>query len=271
MATQTRRCFLSLAGSASVAAVAGLAAPTSALAAFDQTMPRTDDLLPTACIDSDHARIRDLAARLSVDPADPRTSAVAIHDYVRDQVPFGFAPAFYDQKASEALRAGLGFCNTKSTLFVALLRAAGIPARQYFVDIDRRILNGLIDPGTPYVDHSYTELWLNGRWTSVDSYIVDRPLFYKAKQRLEQDGSEIGYGIHIDGTVDWHGTNDAFSQFVRHGRIPSLSTRDHGVHADVQAFYAASESWNELGFVGRLFFPIAAGSANRAIDRVRAG
>jgi transglutaminase-like putative cysteine protease len=42
--------------------------------------------------------------------------------------------------ASAVIRAGVGFCNPKSTLFVALLRGAGIPARQHMVSINMNVL-----------------------------------------------------------------------------------------------------------------------------------
>ena len=117
----------------------------------------------TEYIDHEHPEIRKLVRRLTANAADDRKRAVAIHDFVRDEIRFGFSGDFYDQRASAVLAGGRRFCNTKSTLFVALLRAAGIPARQRFVDIDADILHGLVDTGGAYVDHSYAEVYLPER------------------------------------------------------------------------------------------------------------
>ena len=52
-----------------------------------------------------------------------------IFHYVRDGIQFGF-PSKWDQvKASETLQYGIGYCNTKATLFNALCRAIDVPSR----------------------------------------------------------------------------------------------------------------------------------------------
>ena len=156
---------------------------TTALIVPYTATAKVEYMNPTHYIDSDHPAIVDAVHTNTAGARDAREKAVRIHDFVRDQVRFGWAPSLYDQKASDVLAAGAGFCNTKSTLFVALLRAAGIPARQHFVNIHAGILDGFIYPGTPYVDHSFAEVWLAGTWWQVDSYIVDRQLMTHAQAR----------------------------------------------------------------------------------------
>lgn len=159
---------------------------------------------PTVAIDADAPSIRAQAARLTADARTDRERAVAIHDFVRDEVKFGWQAAFYESRASAVLAARIGFCNTKSTLFVALLRAAGIPARVRFVDLDAGLLRGIVRPGTPYVDHAFTEVYLDGRWIRTDSSIVDRELFDAAHRRLTAEGRLLGYGIHRHDRVGRH-------------------------------------------------------------------
>ena len=48
-------------------------------------------------------------------------------------------------RASEVLRAKVGYCNTKATLFIALLRAAGVPARQHFVDLRNVLISDFLN------------------------------------------------------------------------------------------------------------------------------
>ncbi|MGL4404755.1 MAG: transglutaminase-like domain-containing protein, partial [Notoacmeibacter sp.] len=128
-----------------------------------------DPLAPTALIDSDHAKIVGLAQRLAPNELPKLEKVKRIFVFVRDEIKFGFGPRFYEHTASEVAEMRLGYCNTKGTLMVALLRAAGIPARQVFVDIDAQILRGIVDPGTLFVDHSYVELLLDDVWLATDA------------------------------------------------------------------------------------------------------
>jgi transglutaminase-like putative cysteine protease len=229
----------------------------------------TTFLKPTRYINSDHPEIIAASRRLTSGLADDRAKAVAIFKFVRDTIRFGFAAGFYDQTASEVLERGIGFCNTKSTLFVALLRAAGIPARQVFVDIDARILAGLLDTGTTYVDHSYTEVRIGERWVAIDAYIVDPPLFRAAKARLAAEGRTLGYGVHANGTNTWNGAAPSFSQFNDDGAV-KLKTRSAQIYADVGAFYAKHPNpWNKLSWPIRQAFGLLTASANMQADALR--
>lgn len=227
-------------------------------------------LTRTALVDSDHPAVMTMTQRVIAGADTPRTQAIAIHDYVRDAIRFGWAPAFYAQRASEVLASGVGYCNTKSTLFVAMLRAAGIPARQHFVSLRADILHGLLSPGTRYVDHSYTEVHLEGRWWRVDSYIVDLPLAVRARDRLAREGRLLGYGMHRHGVSHWDGRSDAFSQFVDDGAVAGLSDSDYGIHPDVAAFYAAGLGVNRLSGSMQWAFRWFAAPANRRIEQLRA-
>ncbi|KAJ0390322.1 hypothetical protein ATCC90586_011542 [Pythium insidiosum] len=164
---------------------------------------------------------------------------------------------------------GRGFCNTQSTLFTALLRAAGIPARIHFVTIDAEILHGLNIPG-PYVDHSFTEVFLDGRWVATDSYIADSSFFHNGLKRLEREGREMGYGLHRRGTIAWDGSTDAFSQYLHSVERP-ISSRDFGVFADYKDFYARCDGTCSGGWAPYLLMPFVSPSINAAIDSIRSG
>ena len=64
--------------------------------------------------------------------------------YVRDGIKFGFPPKWDIVKASETMGYGVGYCNTKATLFVALCKAAGIHARVHCALIDINIMRGIL-------------------------------------------------------------------------------------------------------------------------------
>lgn len=226
-------------------------------------------LAATALIDSDADPIRDASRQLTADRSGQRERALAIFRFVRDEIRFGFNAGFYEMKASDVLAARRGFCNNQSTLFVALLRAAGIRARSVFVDLRADILSGVVDPGTPYVDHSFVEVDLPGGWVATDAYIVDPALHRAASARLREEGRLMGYGVHANGRPDWNGRDPSFVQFVDDGS-QTITSRRYGVHADVEAFYKAHpEAWNRLTLPARLIFPFAAMAANRSLDRLR--
>ncbi|MEM9290521.1 MAG: transglutaminase-like domain-containing protein [Acidobacteriota bacterium] len=227
-------------------------------------------LAPTSQIDCDHPSIQRLAQQLGGKATGARQKAVAIHRFVRDEIAFGWAPEFYQQRASETLATGRGYCNTKGPLFVALLRASGIPARLRFIELRSEVLGGLVDTGGPYVDHAYTEVWLEGSWVSVDSYVVDRSLAEAARQRLESTGTLLGYGIHRNGVSEWDGLGDSFVQFVDDGSVPGLSNREYGLFSDVESFYRQEPSaHNRKTWISSLALRVFLPSANRRIAKLR--
>lgn len=228
-----------------------------------------DFLQSTKYVDSNHPAIIAAVRKAIGSEKEDTKKAIKIHDFVRDEIVFGWSSAFYDQSASQVLISGTGFCNTKGTLFTAMLRAAGIPARQHFVNIDAEIVSDFISPGTRYVDHSYTEVYLDDMWLKVDSYIVDSVLFQSAKTLLKSENRGIGYGVHQNGNHEWNGKEDSFVQYVDDGLLPDLSNRSFGIYSDVGAFYASGNAINELGVFGRLFFSGARILANRKIEQLR--
>lgn len=195
-----------------------------------------------------------------------RDTAVNIHNFVRDTVRFGWRSKFYAMTAAQVMDAGVGYCNTKSTLFVALLRGAGIPARQRFVSINADILEPFVKLPQPYVDHSYSEVWLDDRWLRVDSYIPDPELFARAQARLAAEQRVMGYGVHRLGVNAWDGQSDAFAQFVRSDEAP-ITDRSYGVYRDTAAFYAQAERGEKLSGVRRFVLPIAIRFSDGAVRR----
>lgn len=227
-----------------------------------------DYLEATAKIDHRNAGLRAVARRVG-DAATAREAAVRLHDFVRDEIRFGFCAAMYDQSASQVLKAGIGYGLTKSTLFVALLRALGIPARQHFVDVSAEILHGVMALRTPFTDHCYVEVLLDEGWVRVDSFIVDLPLAEAARARLRREGRVIGYGVHIDGVSAWDGRRDAFCQFVDNGAVEEFSATDLGLYRDIDEFHEKADGWNRLGLLARLFMPAFVSAANSRCEALR--
>jgi transglutaminase-like putative cysteine protease len=232
--------------------------------------PGSEHVAPTALIDCGHPAILKLADQLTAQAKTQREKAIRIHDAVRDRIRFGLDPRFYNMKASEVLASGVGFCNTKTTLFCALLRAQEIPTRVRFVDLSASVLRGLFSSGTDTVDHAISEVFIEGAWRSVDSYVVDKPLEAAARRLLQKEVASVGYGIHLAGQSDWDGLSSNFIQAVPAPAAPGHIVSELGYFEDAEDFYKrAPNPRNRLSVVNSLFIRFGAASINKNIDAVR--
>lgn len=210
-----------------------------------------------------------------VDPsASERDNAVALHDYVREHVKFGFNDLFDAGDPEYTLAFGVGHCIPKTRLMAAVLRSAGYETHQHFVVLPKDILRGAIPAGRYWmipreISHSYLEVQIEGVWRSVDTYIIDTPLLVGAQERLAAEGRRLGYGVRVDSVNDWDGSTDAFSQFD-----PDMMIEDHGRIEDIDAFFADRRYRNRvLGVSFNTMFKLmgrrGVAPINAAIDDIR--
>ncbi len=127
-------------------------------------------------------------------------------------------PANY--RASSVLAAGRGFCIGKSALLAAGARTIGVPARVGYADVRNHLtsrrLYDLVKTDT-FMWHSYTELYLSGRWIKATP-AFDRALCERAGLKpLDFDGD----------------TDSLFQPFDQAGRRHMEYLRDRGTFADV--------------------------------------
>jgi hypothetical protein len=226
-------------------------------------------LAATRLCDSAHASVRAVAERVTDGARDDAAKAVAIHDFVRDRIPFGWAREFDEQTASAVLATGRGFCITKATLLLALLRAAGVPSRVQFVALDRDVLHGLVRPPSRYVDHCYAEAFVDGRWRATDSYIVDPPLFAAAVARCRAENRPIGYGVHASGSCEWNARDASFSQCADSPATPRLCTARYGAFGDLDDFRGSGHATNPTHWAGRLMLRAFTAPADRRVRVLR--
>ena len=124
---------------------AGLKIPTSA-----QSKKLRKFLSPSPYIESTDKRITELAQQIGDDNDDAWTQVRAVFDWVKENVEYKFDTQI--KSCLTALDDGVGDCEEMSSLFIAICRAKGIPARAVWV------------PG-----HTYPEFYLvdaagNGYW-----------------------------------------------------------------------------------------------------------
>jgi len=130
-------------------------------------------------------------------------------------------------------------------------------------------LKGIVSLPFPWIDHALTEIWIDDRWVRTDSYIVDAPLLASVRARLINEGSDMGYGVHRDGTNDWDGRSDCFIQWVTDGHEDGISQRQPAPYPDLNTFNTLGHPRHRLGPVGRLAYRAFTARANRRTDELR--
>jgi len=231
-------------------------------------------LISNRIIDCDSPIVRNAAQEITAGLKSDREKAVAIYQFVRDRIKFGFAPKMDHAPASLTIRKGVGHCQPCTFVFVALLRATGIPARIHFVVVPLPVMRYVLSESqyastTTGLTHGYTEVHLDDAWMGLDSYIIDPPLYQGAMDRLKSDSLEMGYGIDARGVNDWDGQGPSFVQFVHDGELSA--DINCGVYADPTLFYRSDRYLNRMSAVETLLYPLVRGAINKKIERIRSG
>jgi transglutaminase-like putative cysteine protease len=206
--------------------------------------------------------------------ANEREKAIAIHDYVRENVKFGFNKYFDAAEPDYTLACGVGHCNAKGRLMVALFQATGLESYQHFVVIPKDILIDAFPPSRRWMlpaelSHAYVEVKVEGAWCAIDSYSVDTPLLKAAQARLAQEGRSLGYGTRVDATNVWDGRSNAFSQFEQ-----GMVVEDHGRIDDLEAYFRDRTYRNHMfgmrfNTISRLMGDFYLPAINTHIERIR--
>lgn len=144
----------------------------------------------------------------------------SIYNFVRDDIAFGYN---VDDtiSASEVLNDGYGQCNTKGTLFMALLRAVGISCRIHGFTIDKKLqkgaMTGIIYMMAPQsIIHSWVEIQYKEHWYNIEGFILDIEYLKKLQEKFsDYKTSFCGYGAATDNfqnpQIEWN-TNDTYIQ-----------------------------------------------------------
>lgn len=128
------------------------------------TSPTDDDLAPNSLIQSDDARIVQMAKSVAPNETDPWKIAVALESFVRGTIKQkNFSQAF--ASAAEVAQSKEGDCTEHAVLLAALCRARKIPARGAM---------GLVyyPQGNGFAYHMWTEVWIHDRWVPLDATLA---------------------------------------------------------------------------------------------------
>lgn len=225
-------------------------------------------LRPTALLDFDHPRIREILDVRDWTTLTEHERIGAVYDYVRDQIPFGYNRSD-DLRASDVVADGYGQCNTKTTLLMALLRGSGIGCRFHGGTIDKKLQHGvMVRPlywfAPASIIHTWAEVFVEGRWVAMEGVILDRPYLNGVRVRTGCAGPLLGYAVGTDNLADppveWRGTDTLIQA--------TGINQDFGIYDDPDAFYR-SHGVNARGLKGWLYSQVMRKAMNRRVARIR--
>ena len=165
----------------------------------------------------------EFARRASAGSGDDVSLAVKLYYAVRDEIlydPYYAGDERRYFRASDCLRAKRGFCIPKAALLAAAARSIGILARVAYADVRNHLsTKKLLElmGGDLFIWHSFTELYLEGRWVKAT------PAFNLSLCQR--------FGVH---PLEFDGRHDSlFHEFDREGRRHMEYVRERGHYPDV--------------------------------------
>src|SRR5665647_1478457 len=124
-------------------------------------------------VDSDNPQVIAFAKQTTEGAVDPLAAVLRLYATVRDSIIYDPYVNFADPnnyRASGALAAGRAFCIGKSALLAASARVIGVPARVGYADVRNHLTSPRLYEKIKtdiFLWHSYTELYLSGRWVKA--------------------------------------------------------------------------------------------------------
>jgi hypothetical protein len=157
--------------------------------------------------------------------------AKSIFYYARDNIRFALLGSGVDIRASKTARMGYGDCGSKTNFHMALLRAAGIPARMRGIMAEFSVLKGIIPGFISYLSerffeedfHFWPECYLAGSWVACEA-LFDKELYEGALRLGLFTRDQIP-------SIDWDSENDLVL-------LGEWKTRDLGYKPSADAWMA---------------------------------
>ena len=232
-------------------------------------MEKTGLLKKTKLLDYDDCLIQSLIYERGWRDLPEYDAIGAVYHFVKDEILFGYNRCD-TLTASEVLSDGIGQCNTKSTLLMALLRALGIPCRLHGFtvskDFQKGATSGIVSFLAPSeIVHTWVEVLFQNRWIVLEGVIIDDGFLQSIKQMYrETKGIFRMYAIAVDDfpnlAVDWTG-KDTFIQ-------SKAIVKDFGIFPDPDSFF--SKHSQNLGILRTFLYEhIGCKKMTRNINRLR--
>lgn len=136
----------------------------------------------------------------------------AIYEFVQNEILLGFN-AYDTLTAVQVLNEGIGQCNTKATLLMALLRSVDIPCRLHAFDVTKDFQQGvtskLIHKLAPdMILHTWVEVYYKDEWIALEGVILDKQYLAAIQMKFSQhQGLFKKYAIAVHDLkhvcIDW--------------------------------------------------------------------
>lgn len=228
-------------------------------------------LSQTHMLDYDNYKIQELIRKRGWRELPEFERIRSIYNFIRDEIRFGYN---VDDSipASKVLKDGYGQCNTKGTLFMALLRAVGIPCRVHGFTIRKELqegaMTGFVYKQAPKnIFHSWVEVYLEGKWYELEAFIIDKDYLGKLQQKNSNcTGAFCKYGVGVEDfknpVIDFNRNNT----YIQSTGI----NQDFGIYDSTDALL--KEHHQEMGFIKKLAFRYyGRHMMNRNVKRIRGG
>lgn len=162
-----------------------------------------------------------------------------IYDYVQNNILLGYNKCD-NLTATQVLAEGIGQCNTKATLLMALLRAVGVPCRLHGAKVTKVFQCGLMPKimarlAPPLIVHTWVEVCYNGEWLCLEGVITDKAFIAGLRQMFPNyKGEFFDYAVAVNDfsnlQIDWRGESTAMQQ--------QAVKEDLGVYDSPDEFYS---------------------------------
>lgn len=144
-----------------------------------------------------------------------------IYRFVQNEIALGYNECD-TLTAAQVLAEGIGQCNTKATLLMALLRAVGIPCRLHAATVIKDFQRSLMPKimakfAPPFIVHTWTEALYDGEWLCLEGVIADKPYIAGLKRMFPRHkGAFADYAVAVKDfdnlQIDWEGKDTAVQQ-----------------------------------------------------------
>ena len=228
-------------------------------------------LSQTHMLDYDNYKIQELIRKRGWRELPEFERIRSIYNFIRDEIRFGYN---VDDSipASKVLKDGYGQCNTKGTLFMALLRAVGVPCRVHGFTIRKELqegaMTGFVYKQAPKnIFHSWVEVYLEGKWYELEAFIIDKDYLGKLQQKNSNcTGAFCKYGVGVEDfknpVIDFNRNNT----YIQSTGI----NQDFGIYDSPDALL--KEHHQEMGFIKKLAFRYyGRHMMNRNVKKIRGG
>ncbi|MCP3942451.1 MAG: transglutaminase family protein [Desulfobacteraceae bacterium] len=197
----------------------------------------------TDLLDFSHPRLTTLVETRNWQALSEYDKIFAAYDFVQNEILFGYNRSD-EIPASKVLKDGYGQCNTKGTLFMALLRHLKIACRFHGFTIDKALQKGAIPAplfliAPKKILHSWVEILFQKKWINLEGFILDRSYLDSVQKAFpDKEKKFCGYGIATTNfkspPIEWMGNHT----YIQKEGI----SQDFGLFDDPDQFYATHGS-----------------------------